>query len=83
MATKKLTRTAIKKGIGENHQAMVAAVHRVLKKGGVEGLTVHSIRFDAADGFDSPCDPPCDDGFECKPVSHGSGVSFECVKTGG
>jgi O6-methylguanine-DNA--protein-cysteine methyltransferase len=39
MATKKLTRTAVKKGLSENHEAMVAAVHRVLKKNGVEGLT--------------------------------------------
>ena len=82
MATKKLTKTAITKGLGDNHEAMVAAVQGVLKGGGVEGLTVHSIRFDAPDGFDSPCDPPCPEGFECKPVSHGSGVSFECVKTG-
>lgn len=82
MATQRLTRTAVKKGLTENHEAMVAAVHRVLKKGGMKGLTVHSIRFDIADGLDSSCDPPCGDGFECKPVSHGSGVRFECVKTG-
>jgi len=82
MATKKLTRTAVKKELREHHEAMVAAVHRVLKKGGVEGLTVHSIRFDAAGSFDDQCDPSCPEGFECKPVSHGSGVQFECVKTG-
>jgi hypothetical protein len=79
-AAPKLSRTATKKALVTHHAAMVKAVHAVLKKNGVTGLTVHSISFAASDGFDDQCDPPCKTGFHCVPVSTGSGVSWQCVQ---
>jgi hypothetical protein len=75
---KKLTRAAVSRGLKQHHAAMVEAVHGVLKKAGLHGLQVESIRFAKIDGFDDQCDPPCKEGFHCVPVSDGSS-RWECV----
>lgn len=83
MATKnaaKLTRSAVNNGLRQHHQAMVDAVHRVLKKAGLEGVTVHSLRFSMPSDLGQMCDPPCPPGSTCKLDSNGGHVSPVCVK---
>jgi hypothetical protein len=80
-ATKRasLTHAAVCEGLRANHATMTAAVHGALKKAGLEGLTVRSIRFDTPAGFQGPCNPPCDPGYHCVPDSNGGDVQWVCV----
>ncbi len=73
-----LTRAEINRGLKKHHAAIVDAVHGVLQQNGLSGLKVDSIRFARVAAFDDQCDPPCQPGFHCAPVSDGS-VHWECV----
>jgi hypothetical protein len=75
----KLTHAAVNKGLRAHHAVLAGAVHRALKKAGLEGLTVRSISFDTPGDFEGPCDPPCGEGQHCVPDSNGGHVRWVCV----
>ena len=74
----KQTRSTIEHALRTHHAALVDAVHNVLNKAGVYGLTVHSIRFATAADF-GECDPPCRPDERCVPQSDGGDVTWVCV----
>jgi hypothetical protein len=77
--TPKLTRATMHKGIVNHHAHIVGAVHQMLKDAGLNGVTVHSMRFAAPEDFDDPCDPPCKAGQRCVLDSNGGDVHWVCV----
>jgi hypothetical protein len=57
------------------------AVHKVLQQAGLNGVSVHSVRFKVArTAVSGPgCDPPCPPGQVCVLDSSGGEVSWVCV----
>ena len=74
---KKLGPDDMAKAIHSNHDAVIDAVHSVLQKAGLHGVTVHSVNFSVAPEMmtGSPCSPPCLPGQSCV----ASGGRWICV----
>ena len=74
---KKLSPDDMAKAIHTKHDEVVDAVHSVLQKAGLRGVTVHSLNFSVAPEMmtGSPCSPPCQPGQSCV----ASGGRWICV----
>jgi hypothetical protein len=75
------TSTDLASQVRNSHQKIVRAVHAVLAKQGIKGLTMHSIRFDVAADVATPsgCVPPCLPSETCRMHSGDDGTYPVCV----
>jgi hypothetical protein len=77
----KLSRKEMAEAIHSKHQHIRDAVHNVLREAGLQGVSVHSVRFMVAqDSMSGPgCNPPCSPNEDCVIDSSGGDVRWICV----
>jgi hypothetical protein len=77
----KPSRNELAKNIQSKHRQLSDAVHAQLRKAGLQGVSVHSIRFSVAhEAFSGPgCNPPCAANEQCVLDSNGGVVRWVCV----
>lgn len=76
-----LSRSEMAKAIHSKHKHISDAVHKVLQDAGLNGVSVHSIRFSVDRNLmsDPGCNPPCGPDEECVLDSSGGQVRWVCV----
>jgi|ERR1700733_3710605 len=77
----KPSRSNLAEIIRGKHQQLSDALHVQLRKGGLRGVSVHSIRFSVPHAaFSGPgCNPPCSANEQCVLDSNGGVVQWVCV----
>jgi hypothetical protein len=67
--------------VNNSHKKIANAVHAVLAKQGIKGLTMHSIRFNVAvdSTTDTGCVPPCKENETCRMHCGDDGCYPVCV----
>ncbi len=76
-----LGRSEMATAVHNKHQHISDAVHKVLREAGLNGVSVHSIRFSVDRNLMSGpgCDPPCGPNEDCVLDSSGGQVRWVCV----